>query len=116
MLDTVRTPRAVTISPESAELKAVLVRVSKLVVIRARKERVRIRTRRIANFLEMEINENKWDEMVYHCTFDYMKQPAEYATPPGGAPWKGGPKTFVHKSSNGRWRDILSDGEKIHSP
>jgi aryl sulfotransferase len=60
----------------------------------------------------MEINENKWDEMVYHCTFDYMKQHAEYATPLGGAPWKGGAKTFVHKRSNGRWRDILSDGEK----
>ena len=29
----------------------------------------------------MAINENKWDEMVYHCTFDYMKQHAEYASP-----------------------------------
>jgi hypothetical protein len=40
MLETVRTPRAVAISPERAALKAVLVRVRMLVAISARKERV----------------------------------------------------------------------------
>ncbi len=39
MLDTVRMPRAVLISPDTAALKAALVRVSMLVVIRARKQR-----------------------------------------------------------------------------
>jgi hypothetical protein len=52
-----------------------------------------IYTRRIANFLEMEINENKRDEMVYHCTFDYLKQHAEYATQLGGAHRKSWGKT-----------------------
>ena len=38
--DTIRIPRAVPISPESAALKAVLVRVRILVAIRARKMKV----------------------------------------------------------------------------
>jgi hypothetical protein len=43
MLYTVRTSRAVPISPDRAALKAVLVRVRMLVAIRARKVRVIIR-------------------------------------------------------------------------
>jgi aryl sulfotransferase len=68
--------------------------------------------RKIAEFLDIEIDESKWDDMVYHCSFDYMKQHAELSTPLGGAPWKGGAKTFINKGTNGRWRDILSDAEK----
>ncbi|MDP7423999.1 MAG: hypothetical protein QF394_01105 [Rhodospirillales bacterium] len=29
----------------------------------------------------------------------------------GGAFWDGGAETFVHKGSNGRWMDVLSDKE-----
>lgn len=30
--------------------------------------------RKIASFLEIEIDESKWDDIVKHCTFDWMKE------------------------------------------
>jgi aryl sulfotransferase len=67
--------------------------------------------RRLASFLEIEIDESKWDEIVRHCTFDYMKRNATPSTPLGGAFWEGGAETFIHKGTNGRWRDVLSPEE-----
>jgi len=67
--------------------------------------------RRIADFLEITPSPEKWPAIVEHCTFDYMKGSAEKVTPLGGAPFKGGAKTFINKGSNGRWRDALSKEE-----
>jgi aryl sulfotransferase len=64
--------------------------------------------REIAEFLEIEIDENNWDAIVKHCSFEYMREHAEKSVPLGGAPWKGGAKTFIHKGTNGRWRDVLT--------
>ena len=64
--------------------------------------------RRIANFLEVPIDESKWDEIVEHCTFDWMKQNGEKVAPMGGVMWVGGAKTFINKGTNGRWRDTLT--------
>ena len=64
--------------------------------------------RRIAAFLDIPIDENKWPDILTHCSFDYMKQHAENSAPMGGVAWEGGAKTFIHKGTNGRWRDILS--------
>ncbi len=64
--------------------------------------------RKIAEFLDIEINEAKWQDILMHCSFDYMKENAVQTVPLGGAPWKGGAKTFIHKGTNGRWHDILS--------
>lgn len=65
--------------------------------------------RRIARFLEITIDESKWDEILEHCSFDYMKAHAELSVPLGGSLWEGGAKTFINKGKNGRWRDVLSD-------
>lgn len=65
--------------------------------------------RRMAAFLEIDINEEKWPAIVEHCTFDYMKKHATKSVPLGGAFWEGGAETFIHKGTNGRWLDILSD-------
>lgn len=65
--------------------------------------------RRMAAFLEIDINEEKWPAIVGHCTFDYMKKHATKSVPLGGAFWEGGAETFIHKGTNGRWLDILSD-------
>ena len=59
--------------------------------------------------LSIPINENQWDPIVEHCTFDYMKQHATKAVPLGGIFWDGGAQQFIHKGTNGRWRDVLSD-------
>ncbi len=64
--------------------------------------------RRIAAFLDIRIDESRWDEIVEHCTFDWMKQNGEKSVPLHGAMWEGGAKTFINKGTNGRWRDILT--------
>lgn len=64
--------------------------------------------RRIAEFLEIPIDESKWDAIVEHCTFDYMKANATESVPLGGAFWEGGAQTFIHKGVNGRWTDTLT--------
>lgn len=68
--------------------------------------------RRIGEFLEIPINEERWPAMVAHCGFDYMKANATRSVPLGGAFWDGGAQTFVHKGTNGRWRDVLSAEDK----
>ena len=64
--------------------------------------------REIAGFLEIPIDESKWDAIVEHCSFDYMKKNAVKSVPLGGAFWDGGPGVFIHKGTNGRWRDVLT--------
>ena len=64
--------------------------------------------RRIADFLDTPIDETKWDDILLHCSFDYMKANATKSVPLGGAFWDGGATTFIHKGTNGRWRDVLS--------
>ncbi len=64
--------------------------------------------RKIAAFLDVPVDEAKWPEIVHHCTFDYMKENGAPAVPLGGAFWEGGAKTFIHKGTNGRWKDLLT--------
>ena len=64
--------------------------------------------REIAEFLGIAIDESKWDAILEHCSFDYMKNNAEKSAPVGGIFWEGGAKTFIHKGTNGRWRDVLT--------
>jgi aryl sulfotransferase len=73
--------------------------------------------REIASFLDIPIDENRWDAILEHCTFKYMQANAELSAPMGGVLWKGGAKTFIHKGSNGRWRDVLSreDNERYEA-
>jgi aryl sulfotransferase len=67
--------------------------------------------RRIAEFLEIPIDEARWSDIVEHCSFAYMKANATKSVPLGGAFWDGGAQTFVHKGTNGRWRDTLTVSE-----
>jgi aryl sulfotransferase len=67
--------------------------------------------RRIAAFLEIPIDESKWNDIVTHCSFDYMKAHATKSVPLGGAFWDGGAQNFIHKGVNGRWSDTLTPGE-----
>ena len=46
-----------------------------------------------------------------HCSFDYMKVHATRSVPLGGAFWEGGAQTFIHKGTNGRWRDQLTEAD-----
>ncbi len=64
--------------------------------------------RRLAAFLDLEVNEDVWDDVLLHCSFDYMKANATKSVPMGGIFWDGGAQTFIHKGQNGRWRDVLT--------
>jgi aryl sulfotransferase len=67
--------------------------------------------RRIAAFLNIPIDEDRWPVLVEHSTFDYMKAHAQHSAPLGGAFWEGGATTFINKGTNGRWRDVLPAAE-----
>jgi aryl sulfotransferase len=67
--------------------------------------------RRVAEFIGTPIDESKWESVIHHCTFDYMKENATRSVPLGGAFWDGGAQAFIHKGTNGRWRDVLSPDE-----
>jgi len=66
---------------------------------------------RIAAFLNIPIDQSKWDTIVEHCTFDWMRENGEKIVPLGGSVWEGGVKSFIFKGTNGRWRDVLSPEE-----
>jgi aryl sulfotransferase len=63
--------------------------------------------RRIAAFLDIPVDESKWDTILAHCSFDYMKRNAAKAAPLGGIFWEGGAQTFINRGTNGRWREAL---------
>ena len=67
--------------------------------------------RRMAKFLEIAVPDNAWEGIVKAVSFAEMKQQGELYAPGGGQLWKGGANTFLHKGTNERWRDVLSDDE-----
>ncbi|HEY3707673.1 MAG TPA: sulfotransferase domain-containing protein [Terracidiphilus sp.] len=67
--------------------------------------------RRIAAFLNIPIDESKWDLIVEHCTFDWMRAHGEKIVPLGGAMWVDGVKSFINKGTNGRWKETLTAAE-----
>ena len=64
--------------------------------------------RRIAAFLDIEIADRLWPEIVAAAGFDAMKNASEALMPGAAFAWKGGGKTFLNKGTNGRWHDIYS--------
>lgn len=65
--------------------------------------------RRVAEFLKIPIEESRWNSIVEHCSFDWMKKHAELVTPMGGIMWHGGAGTFINKGVNRRWKDVLTE-------
>jgi aryl sulfotransferase len=63
---------------------------------------------RIATFLDIPLDAATLARVVEHSGFVHMKANAERVTPLGGKVWEGGAKTFIHKGTNGRWRDTLT--------
>ena len=64
--------------------------------------------RRIAAFLDIGIDEALWDDILKHCSFEWMKQNATKSVPLGGAFWDAGAEVFINRGVNGRWTDRLS--------
>ena len=64
--------------------------------------------RKVADFLDVKIDESKWNDILEHCSFDYMKKNSVKSVPLGGAFWDGGADAFINKGTNGRWKDLLT--------
>jgi aryl sulfotransferase len=67
--------------------------------------------RRIADFLNIEIDEKHWPAILEHCSFDYMKKNADSLSETFKGLFEGGLTNFIYKGTNGRWRDTLSADE-----
>lgn len=67
--------------------------------------------RRVADFLGIELDEAAFRAAVEHSSFAYMKANAARVAPLGGTVFTGGGESFVHKGTNGRWRDILTEAD-----
>ena len=67
--------------------------------------------RRVADFLDVPVDPATFDQIVEHCTFDWMKKHAANTVPLGGIFWDGGAETFIHKGTNGRWVDELTEDD-----
>jgi aryl sulfotransferase len=64
--------------------------------------------RRIAKYLDIEIDEEIWPTLVDNTTFRTMKRNAEQFARGGGSPFIGGAQRFLFKGTNGCWKDTLS--------
>jgi aryl sulfotransferase len=67
--------------------------------------------RRIAAFLGIAVPEAEWPARVDAATFASMKRDAEILLPEQGIGFEGGARTFIHKGTNDRWRDVLGPAE-----
>lgn len=67
--------------------------------------------RRIARFLDIEVPEDAWPGLLERVSFAAMRRQPEMYAPGGGRFWKGGGATFLHKGTNGRWRDVFTPEE-----
>jgi len=64
--------------------------------------------RRIADFLDIPVNESTWPAILEYCSFDWMKKNASKSVPLGGAFWDAGAEVFINRGVDGRWRDTLT--------
>jgi aryl sulfotransferase len=66
--------------------------------------------RRVADFLELEVDEDRFPAQVEQCTFAAMKaRPDEISD--YDRLFVNGAETFLYKGTNGRWRDVLTPAE-----
>lgn len=66
--------------------------------------------RRIAAFLEIEIDEAVFPNILDHCTLDFMRGRAAKVEALDRI-FEGGGANFINKGVNGRWKDVLSAEE-----
>jgi aryl sulfotransferase len=66
--------------------------------------------RRVAGFLGVSVDEERWPALVESCTFAAMKQRSDDIANFDRS-FIGGADSFLYKATNGRWRDVLTDDE-----
>lgn len=66
--------------------------------------------RRVAEFLDIEIAESQWSEVVERCTFEGMRAAGQRIAH-FEIGFEGGIEGFLFKGTNGRWRDELGEDD-----
>ena len=68
--------------------------------------------RRIAAFLDIDVDPGKWPALVEAATFASMRDRGEILMPQFNTTnLTGGAKRLFHKGSSGRWKDVLTDDD-----
>jgi aryl sulfotransferase len=68
--------------------------------------------RALAAWLDIEVPEADWPAVVHACQFETVKaDPSKVLGPMFDIMFVGGAQTFIHKGTNGRWKDLLSEEE-----
>lgn len=66
--------------------------------------------RDIANFLEIDVPEESWPDVVRRCTFAEVKRdPSKVVGENINFAFKGGAESFIYKGTNRRWVGVLDD-------
>ncbi len=65
---------------------------------------------RVAAFLDIEVPAALWPDAVARCTFEGMRADSGRIGD-FERNFEGGAKSFLFKGTNGRWRDVLTEGE-----
>jgi len=66
--------------------------------------------RRVAEFLDIEVEDALWPGCVERCSFDYMREHPEMVGD-FDPMFEGGTKGFLFKGTNDRWRDVLAESD-----
>jgi len=66
--------------------------------------------KRIAEFLDIEVDAALWPEIVSHCSIEHMRMLAKRSEQLDMM-FEGGGNTFINKGTNGRWKEVLSPAE-----
>ena len=65
---------------------------------------------RLADYLEIEVHNSQWADVVRRCTFDEVKRDTSKVVADNIAfAFEGGADTFINKGTNGRWIGVLDD-------
>ena len=67
--------------------------------------------RRIAAFLDIEVDEETWPARLADVGIDAMREEAQGDGDPSSMIFVGGAARFFYKGTNGRWRDTLTDDD-----
>jgi len=70
-----------------------------------------VEMRRISAFLEISVKEAIWPDLVEAATFDSMKRNGAQILAKLEHLFRGGHETFLHKGTNERWRDVLTEAD-----
>jgi aryl sulfotransferase len=65
--------------------------------------------RRVADFLEIEVEDRLWPSLVRAASFEAMRASGDTLMPQMKTMLKEGSKRFFNKGVSGRWRGVLSD-------